>query len=427
MKIKTLPMDYDKVMELKPYQRIAPKKPGAFFRWLVRALSARDLKATGFSYTCKNMEKAGKGPWLVLMNHSSFLDLEIASQMLSDRPYNIVCTSDGFIGKEALLRAIGCFPTNKFTTDTSLLPNMKHLLRDEGSSVLMFPEASYSFDGTATALPRRMSIMLKRLGYPVVIINTRGSFARDPLFNMLQLRNVKVSAEMYCLFSPEELKNTPGEEIDRALDRAFSFDNFRWQQENMVKINEPFRADGLQRILYKCPVYGKEGCMKGKGTEILCESCGFRAELDEYGFLRPAEGSFSPQDRVFDHIPDWYAWERSELRRELEQGSYLLDVPVTIRMLTDLKAIYEIGSGRLIHSPDGFSLYLGDRLIYEQGPGSSYGLYADFYWYELGDMICIGDSSRLYYCFPPDDVPVAKARLAAEELYKIKKQRQKHI
>ena len=35
-------------------------------------------------------------------------------------------------------------------------------------------------------------------------------------------------------------------------------------------------------------------------------------------------------------------------------------------------------------------------------------------------MICIGEGDTLYYCFPKDTaVPVAKARLAAEELYSL--------
>jgi hypothetical protein len=37
-------------------------------------------------------------------------------------------------------------------------------------------------------------------------------------------------------------------------------------------------------------------------------------------------------------------------------------------------------------------------------------------------MICIGNHTALYYCFPKTDRDVvAKARLAAEELYKIAK------
>ena len=65
------------------------------------------------------------------------------------------------------------------------------------------------------------------------------------------------------------------------------------------------------------------------------------------------------------------------------------------------------------------------KLNYTQSPLHSYGLYADYYWYELGDMICIGDKARQYYCFPKENVPVAKARLAAEELYKRKKKEKK--
>ena len=39
-------------------------------------------------------------------------------------------------------------------------------------------------------------------------------------------------------------------------------------------------------------------------------------------------------------------------------------------------------------------------------------------------MVCIGDQNVLYYCFPKGagDI-VAKTRLAAEELYKLKKRR----
>jgi hypothetical protein len=62
------------------------------------------------------------------------------------------------------------------------------------------------------------------------------------------------------------------------------------------------------------------------------------------------------------------------------------------------------------------------KLNYTQKPLASYTLNADFYWYEIGDVISIGNQSELYYCFPKDQkTPVAKARLATEELYKIKK------
>ena len=60
------------------------------------------------------------------------------------------------------------------------------------------------------------------------------------------------------LASSEELMNDRNaicvmiKEIDEILNDMFSFDNFKWQKENNVEINEEFRADGLHRILYKC-------------------------------------------------------------------------------------------------------------------------------------------------------------------------------
>ena len=111
------------------------------------------------------------------------------------------------------------------------------------------------------------------------------------------------------------------------------------------------------------------------------------------------------------------------MRQELLDGSYRLDIPVRICMMVDSRSIYRVGEGRLIHTREDFHLSgCEGKLDYWQKPSSSYSLYADYFWYELGDMICIGNSKVLYYCFPTgqQDV-VAKTRLAAEELYKLTK------
>ena len=71
---------------------------------------------------------------------------------------------------------------------------------------------------------------------------------------------------------------------------------------------------------------------------------------------------------------------------------------------------------------DGFTLVGCDgALNYTQKPKASYSLYSDYNWYEIGDMICIGNNEHLFYCFPKakEDI-VTKIRLAAEEIYKIK-------
>ena len=75
MKTTFLKKSYDEVMALPRDPHKKPIRPNIFFRTLIRVLSAKDLIPLKFSYVEKDMEKAGKGPYLILMNHSCFLDM----------------------------------------------------------------------------------------------------------------------------------------------------------------------------------------------------------------------------------------------------------------------------------------------------------------------------------------------------------------
>lgn len=426
MKISVKSLDYDKAIALPRPEHKLPKKINLFWRTLIRGLTIVGLAGTQFTYQTERMELLGRDePCLILMNHSCFLDMQIVSRILYPRHYSIICTSDAFVGLGGLMnwvmRQIGCIPTQKFVTDLRLVQDIQYCLKSLKTSVLMYPEASYSFDGTATPLPRKMGVLLKKYDVPVVMIETFGAFSRNPLYNELQVRRgVKVSAKARLLYTREEIRNKTVQELSDGLDAAFGFDHFRWQKEQNLRIEEPFRADGLSRILYKCAHCGTEGQMEGKGIHLTCGHCGRKYELTPLGELNALEG-----ETEFPHIPDWYAWERQQVRQEILNGTYRLDASVKIGMLVDFRHIYMVGEGRLTHDVTGFTLTgCGGRLNYTQKPQACYGLYADYYWYEIGDVVCIGNNDVLYYCFPREagDV-VAKTRLAVEEMYKLYKSR----
>lgn len=418
MKIKTAEKSYSEVLQLPVKKHKKPLKPNFILATVIRVLSIFSLLPVGFKYKKIGMEKLGKKePVLILMNHSSFIDLKIASKLLYPKRYNIVMTSDGFVGKNLLMRMVGCIPTQKFVSDSVLVRDIFHCIKKNKTSVLMYPEASYSFDGTATPLPESLGKLVKKLAVPVIMIRTFGAFARDPLYNNLQLRKVKVSAEMEYILSPDDIKVKTPEQINEILKEQFSFDNFLWQQQNGIKITEKFRADCLNRVLYKCPNCDAEGKTVGKGVHLTCENCGKVYELTETGYMKAKNG-----ETEFSHIPDWYAWQRECVRNEILNGEYKLQTDVDIYMLVDTKRIYNVGSGVLTHTYDGFHLKGCDgELDYTQSSLLSYSLYSDYYWYEIGDVICIGDAKTLYYCFPQNkrDI-VAKTRIAAEEIYKIR-------
>ena len=425
MKTTVKKMDFDAVMALPRPRHKNPRKVNLFWRLLIQVLSFFGMMGTGFRYETEGFEKIGKDePCLILMNHTCFQDMEVAHKILFPRVFNIVCSNDGFIGffglMEWVMRSIGCIPTQKFVSDVSLVRDMEYCFKTLKTSVLMYPEACYSFDGTATTLPRKMGVLLKKFDVPVIMIETLGAFGRNPLYNELQIRkHVPITAKARVLYTREEIREKKVQELSAGVEAAFGFDHFRWQKEQGLEINQKFRADGLHRILYKCVDCGAEGQMVGKGTGITCGCCGRHQKLTPLGELKAAEG-----ETKIPHIPDYYQWERQQVRQEILDGTYLLDCDVDIAIQVDYKAIYKVGEGHLVHNNAGFTLTGCDgKLNYTQLPQANYSLYADYYWYEMADVICIGDTEVHYFCFPKNGAPVAKIRLATEEMYKLFKEK----
>lgn len=417
MRIRSKKRTFEQIQAIPSPKHKNPMKPLCILRGLIRLLSVPDMMATKFSYTTEGMEKVGKQPCLILMNHSCFIDLKIAYKIFFPKPICVVSTTDSYVGKRWLMPLIGCIPTHKFVSDFTLINDIKYALHTKKANVLLFPEAGYSLDGRATALPEKIGMLLKRLNVPIVTVTTNGAFFRQPLYNELRTRKVKVSAHVKCLLSPEEISQKSVSELDEIINSAFSFDNFKSQYESKTVIDFKERANGLERILYKCPNCQTEGEMKGDGIEIKCSRCQKTYEMDCYGRLSAKNG-----ETEFPHIPDWVDWERECVKNEIESGKYSLDTTVDVGVMKDRKALYTVGKGRLIHNTDGFTLEGCDgKLKFTQPALASHTINADFYWYTMGDIIAIGDREILYYCFVPPNVSVMKARLAAEEIYKIKR------
>ena len=425
MKTTTKKMDYEAVMALPRPAHRKPNKPSFFWQTIVRTVCNLGMGGCKLEYTVEGLDAVKNEPCLILMNHTCFADMCIAYKLLYPRRFNIVCTNDGFIGFWGLMgwamRKFGCFPTQKFVTDLNLVQDMEYCFKKLNSSVLMYPEASYSFDGTATALPRKFGVLLKKFDVPVIMIETRELFLRNPLYNELQQRKgANARARAYLLYSKEDVRTKSVKELSDGIDEAFTFDHFQWQKDHGLEIHDDFRADGLHRILYKCTECGCEEKMEGRGTVLTCHNCGKQHELTPLGELKALEG-----ETKISHIPDYYRWEREQVRQEILDGTYEVDTDVTIAMQVDYKAIYMVGEGHLTHDRNGFRLTGCDgKLNYTQKPQACYSLYADYYWYEMDDMICIGDTEVHYFIFPKDQsIPVAKIRLATEEMYKLYKAR----
>ena len=91
MKIKTAKMGYEEVLALPVREHEKPIRQRLLFRMILLLLSVWDLWMTRFTYRTVGLEKLDKDePCLVLMNHSSFIDLKIAARLLVTRPFHVV-------------------------------------------------------------------------------------------------------------------------------------------------------------------------------------------------------------------------------------------------------------------------------------------------------------------------------------------------
>jgi hypothetical protein len=156
--------------------------------------------------------------------------------------------------------------------------------------------------------------------------------------------------------------------------------------------------------------------MEGKGIHLTCHECGKKWELTELGYLKALDG-----EDIFDHIPDWYRWERECIRKEILDGTYGFDVPCDIYMIVNTKDVYRVGEGRVSHNKEGLRLVgCEGKIDYSQSSKSMYTCEAAFHWYSLGDVIGMGNNRALYFAMPKEDVHVVgKVRLASEEIFKI--------
>ncbi|MBR0450423.1 MAG: hypothetical protein IJI78_00395 [Oscillospiraceae bacterium] len=395
-----------------------PRKCFWFFRILLWALCFPGVWAHKTKLKKIGMEGV-KPPYLLLGNHNAFFDMKVSIVATFPFVANYVVAIDGYIGREWLLRAIGCICKRKFTNDPLVVRHMMRVAKN-GGIVGLYPEARYSLCGTTAPLPESLGQFCKLLKIPVVMLLCHGHHINHPFWNTRRERKVApTEATMKLLFTPDQLKEMTADEINRALVHEFQYDDFRWQLENHISVKDPDRALGLEKILYQCPHCGKEYRMIGSGTQLKCENCGKTWEMDEYGQLHAENG-----ETEFSHIPDWYEWERDNVRKEVEAGTYNSGIlNVQVESLPNAKKFIPLGSGTMVHDMGGFHVKVtsDDGTVYtmEKTVPSLYSCHIEYlYLFKHGDCVDLNTLEDTWYTYPEGrDFSVTKMALATEELY----------
>ncbi len=412
---------YKKISDVEAMPRFdmlkKPKKAPWYLQVLAWILSFPETFAVKAKIEKINM-KGLKGPYILLVNHNSFLDFKVATRAVFPRSSNYVVAIDGFINREWLLRSVGGIGKRKFITETTVVRNIKYSLEQLKQICQIYPEARYSLTGTNAILPESLGKLIKLLKYPVVTLINHGHHLRQPVWN-LKKRRVRTKSVMTYLLSRQDIEDLSIEKINQKINQAFNYDDYQYQKDEKLSITMKDRAKNLHKILYQCPHCFKEFMMKSNANQLWCEHCHAHYEMDEFGQLKNTNGQ-----TIFSHIPDWFEWEREQVKKEILDNRYHVSIDVDIDSLPNSTGFYRLGRGRLKHHDGGFelSLHTGDEHLHLVKPVlENYGLHVEFDYFGKGDCISFSTLNDTYYIFPVDqNYAVTKFHFAVEELFKIK-------
>ena len=399
------------------YQRFDMKKPPEYPK--LRLLSYGIALIDKITHKIKINKRGFKGikpPYLLLANHNAFMDIKVMTLATFPHPKNYVIAIDGYLNREKLIRSIGGICKRKFTTDLQLIKQLEYSVAHKRVPVI-FPEARYSLCGTTAILPASLGRLCKHLNVPVVVLMMHGHHINSPFWNLHDRKVKGLQAEIKCIANKHELAELSVEELNERINEAFQYDEYKWQKDNNIHVTYKGRAEGLHKVLYQCPHCKTEYRMDSKGTKLFCKACGHTWEYSELGELEAVEG-----ETYFSHIPDWYEWERDNVRKEVEAGTYHFEADVHTSMMPKDKFV-PIGNGHLVHDMNGFKLtgeFEGEKYEIILPAGSTYGVHIEYeYLGKYGDCVDLNTLDNTYYVYPHgEDFAVTKFSLATEELYK---------
>lgn len=401
-----------------------PRKIPFYLTWLVKLICETGLKNRKFECEYVNMEGV-KPPYILLSNHSSVVDL-MAMMKVTKYKVNNVASIEAFHDyTEWLFRRLGVVAKRKFTKDLYLIKNIKYSIETLGNVFCIFPEARYSLDGCTSFLPDSLGKLMKLFKVPVVVMNLKGNHLSHPQWHK-KGNKVRVAATVTQIVTQEEIKNLSVDEINSRIKQSFVYDDFAWGKANGVAITRADRAEGLNGLLYQCPNCKTEHKMYSKGDMLWCEQCGKKWTMSELGELKAVNG-----ETEFSHIPDWFKWERENVRREVRNGTYHIEDEVRIDTMPNARGFKKQGKGHFVHNCEGMTLSgtaYGEPFVLKKEGCEQESIHIEYHYKYGGDCFDLATTDESYWFYPLTKRDIlTKVSIATEEIYFMNKEKAKGI
>lgn len=364
----------------------------------------------------RNEIKDKKGPFVVIANHAAALDF-VNLIGASRRPMNFVISSSFYktIPVQGVMPRLGLIPKQQFQTNLGDMRKMKNII-DEGGILVIYPAGLMSEAGTPTPIPVATYKFLKWLDADVYIAKNIGTYFSMPKWRKGGARAGRTYIDIYKLFDKEELAAKYTSEIEKIASEALYFDAYEEQEKYLVKYKNNNNIEGLENILYICPLCKKEFTVKTKDKNVIyCEACGFEEHADEYQFLHKT----SENGEEIRHPSKWNEFIHSFVKEKISNGEESeLCADVEIQMIPDGKSRFEpVGSGNLSLCAERFNILgnINGEDIDISIPIASFAALP----FKPGVFIEIQHNDAIYRCLPKDGKTVVKFINMVKVFYEI--------
>lgn len=229
-----------------------------------------------------------KPPFLVLANHTTDYDAFGMSKSFDTPIYFVMSdhvSSKPFVGK-LIRHLVHPIPITKSTTDTETVRNILSVIK-QGAPVALFPEGNKSFAGDMSQMKPSIAKLAKKLNVPVVIYTFEGGYLTYPRWSKIK-RPGRYHGFVKRILSVEEIDALSVDELFDIIKKEMYVNAYDIQERDMIKYSGEDLAVGIESMLYICPKCKAISSLHGKGNDVICDKCDFKATYTEYGYLEGA-------------------------------------------------------------------------------------------------------------------------------------------
>ena len=339
------------------------KRPNRFISAIVFFVLKKIAKKRGVSYEYDFDAKAvRKKPFILLSTHGSRDDYLYNLYGMRTNNIHIVCGYRNVFQKYiySLMLKLGIIAKYLYQPDTTAVKQMLTVIK-RGGSLFLAPEGIQSTSGSTHPINPATIDFLVKCKLPIILCKTNGSYLTRTRYST-DVKKGKITISYSYLFSPEELANTPKEQIYAKLLENFKYNEFDYNREHKIAFKgEKPNIFGLEKIIYKCPHCNSEFNLVVENDTMKCTNCDYTVRMDDYYLLNPVN-----KQLIFDDSDKWFKWQRKLISKEILSDNFMLKQKVTLSDINPYKLGKNfsdrlVGQGELTLTNKGL-YYTGTKL-----------------------------------------------------------------